>query len=275
MPALQANATTFNPNNLDLTLVASYDRKIRTNTERIWENVLDWEHLPHLHHSSFNYVDLDEAGDWGWRTWSNPDRTAHIELCIDETQYVARSYQADNQVSEIWTYLTPCEDKTDIHVEFYAVDITQDASEKVGKLYLGLYQRLWDEDEEMMLERQLRLTESRNTVLEMDLGPREKLVKRLPLVIQLKRGEFQIMLREDKLIAFSTICPHLLGPLSDVDVASKTLTCPWHGYRFDMRTGECLSPDDASCKLPTPPTIVEDSGNIILKYQESLKFQES
>ncbi len=175
MPALQENSIAFNPNNLELTLIASYDRLIRANVTRVWENVLDWEHLPHLHSASFSYVSLDEAGVWGWRTWSNPERTAYIELCVDETQYVARNYDANEQTSEIWTYLTPEKEQTGIHVEFYATKIKPEAKDKVGKIYLSLYEQLWDEDEAMMMARQLRLSESRNTDTELNLGSREQL----------------------------------------------------------------------------------------------------
>ena len=73
MPANQQNATLFNPNALNLTRVATYERLIRAPEERVWENVLDWEHLPWLHKTSFGYIELDEAGEWGWRTWSNPN----------------------------------------------------------------------------------------------------------------------------------------------------------------------------------------------------------
>ena len=269
MSALQTNATSFNPNKLNLTLVASYDRVIKASTERVWENVLDWEHLPHLHSSSFNHVDLVEAGAWGWRTWSNVEKTSHVELCVGDLQYVARSYRAGDQVSEIWTYLTPEEEHTNIHVKFYGTNIAADAIDKIGSVYLGLYQRLWDEDEAMMIERQRRLDQSRSAETTLDLGPRGDLEKSLPLTIQLKGGEFQIMAINNKLIARSTICPHLLGPLSDIDSDDLTVTCPWHGYRFDIETGQCLSPRTATCKLPRPPAIVEESDNIILTYQES------
>jgi hypothetical protein len=32
-----------------LTLAATYKREVHAGIERIWENVLDWEHLPALH----------------------------------------------------------------------------------------------------------------------------------------------------------------------------------------------------------------------------------
>lgn len=33
-------------------------------------------------------------------------------------------------------------------------------------------------------------------------------------------------------------CPHLGGPLADGIVADTCVTCPLHGWRFDVRTGE-------------------------------------
>ena len=120
MSAQQSNATAFNPNALDLTRVASYARNINAPIMRVWENVLDWEHLPHLHNTSFDYVELDCAGDWGWRTWSNEAHTDHIELTLSNNDsYVARTYQNGQQVSEIWTTLTEQDATTDILVEFH------------------------------------------------------------------------------------------------------------------------------------------------------------
>ena len=37
-------------------------------------------------------------------------------------------------------------------------------------------------------------------------------------------------------------CPHSGGPLSEGSVAGTTVSCPWHGADFDIRTGAVLSP---------------------------------
>ena len=50
-----------------LALAVTYNRKVRVGIERIWENVFDWEHLPVLHETYFNAVELLDIGDWGWR----------------------------------------------------------------------------------------------------------------------------------------------------------------------------------------------------------------
>lgn len=43
----------------------------------------------------------------------------------------------------------------------------------------------------------------------------------------------------DSIIATSGRCPHNRGPLHEGDIDGMTLTCPWHGYGFDLRTGAC------------------------------------
>src|SRR5512143_3022502 len=47
--------------------VAVYERVVGASLERVWENVLDWEHLPWLHAGTFGHVRLLDASDEGWR----------------------------------------------------------------------------------------------------------------------------------------------------------------------------------------------------------------
>jgi nitrite reductase/ring-hydroxylating ferredoxin subunit len=46
----------------------------------------------------------------------------------------------------------------------------------------------------------------------------------------------------DQLVLASEICPHLGGPLSDgrLEEDGCALRCPWHGYKYDTRTGAFL-----------------------------------
>jgi len=37
-------------------------------------------------------------------------------------------------------------------------------------------------------------------------------------------------------------CPHRGGPLADGMVAGDEVICPWHGSRFNIKTGAVLSP---------------------------------
>ena len=268
MSTLQSNATEFNPNKLELVEVARYQRTIDAPLERVWENVLDWEHLPHLHASSFNYIELDDGGEWGWRTWSDAEHAGHLELCVaSRGSYVARSYVGSVQVSEIWTSLEPRAQNTDIDVTFYFPNVEQGASAGLGDTILALYSQLWDEDEAMMRERHRRLAERRDASQSITLGDRDALVRRLrdgdTIRFQLRRREYQLRYHNGELLAHPTICPHLLGPLGAGDLSNGRLTCPWHGYQFDLATGACLSPAHATCSLPANATLTQNVNEII------------
>ena len=43
-------------------------------------------------------------------------------------------------------------------------------------------------------------------------------------------------------VAFSSICPHALGDLSQGWLTANEIDCPMHYYRYNMRTGECTYP---------------------------------
>jgi nitrite reductase (NADH) small subunit len=38
--------------------------------------------------------------------------------------------------------------------------------------------------------------------------------------------------------AIDGICPHQGGPLADGALSGTTVTCPWHGWQFDVQTGK-------------------------------------
>ncbi len=37
--------------------------------------------------------------------------------------------------------------------------------------------------------------------------------------------------------ALDDICPHQGGPLGEGELDSNVVTCPWHGWEFDVTTG--------------------------------------
>ena len=40
-----------------------------------------------------------------------------------------------------------------------------------------------------------------------------------------------------KFYATDNTCPHRGGPLGDGELEGSVVTCPWHGWRFDVGTG--------------------------------------
>ena len=62
---------------------------------------------------------------------------------------------------------------------------------------------------------------------------------------------------DEALVAVPGVCPHEDVSLASGDLDEGTLTCPGHGYRFDLRTGRCGH--DPSLELRRYPiTVVGD-----------------
>ena len=57
-------------------------------------------------------------------------------------------------------------------------------------------------------------------------------------------GDERILLSkvEGKFYAVSEGCTHFDGPLSDGYVEGDEVECPWHGGKFNLRTGESTNP---------------------------------
>lgn len=54
-----------------------------------------------------------------------------------------------------------------------------------------------------------------------------------------------------ELFAIENTCPHQGGPLADgwVDAEEMTVTCPWHAWCFDLRTGKMTLGDFAQQRV--------------------------
>jgi len=56
--------------------------------------------------------------------------------------------------------------------------------------------------------------------------------------------------------ALDGICPHQGGPLGKGSLAGCIVTCPWHGFQFDVTTGQHQT--SRSLVQPTFPVKVEN-----------------
>lgn len=43
---------------------------------------------------------------------------------------------------------------------------------------------------------------------------------------------------DGKFHALDGICPHQGGPLGQGEMCGTTVTCPWHGWQFDVTSGQ-------------------------------------
>jgi hypothetical protein len=204
---------------MSLASVGVYERTVRASVERVWENVLDWEHLPWLHRTTFGDIrPLDVSRD-GWRAEVSM-RAGGAPFVIDvrleraARRYHSRTIDGPGTGTDIVTELAPAgAHATDIRVEFLLPDVSVPHRDAVGAGYVHVYTRLWDEDEAMMMRRQ-SLVDGRLADPQRDVAI------------------------DGVACRFSTICPHQGGPLDQAKVdATGVVTCPWHGRRFDVRTG--------------------------------------
>ena len=253
------NALSENPNGLPMRIAGHYSRVVGASITRAWENVRDWEHLPFLHADSFSDCRLEDEGSWGWRAITKgvgpaADRSSVIEVAIDAnaSRYVSRTLEGGLPGVEIWTQLTergPHE--TGVDVEFHLPHLTEAQAAKAGQNLVTLYIKLWDEDEAMMIARQQAL-DARNgrTQETVPLGR----LNELPRLIETGSGPVCIREFHGKIIAYPARCPHLKAPLQHAEPdESGIITCPWHGYRFDIQTGRSV--DERGLTLGDIPRI--------------------
>jgi nitrite reductase/ring-hydroxylating ferredoxin subunit len=66
--------------------------------------------------------------------------------------------------------------------------------------------------------------------------------------------------------AIGNVCTHMGGPLAEGKLEEYIVQCPWHGSRFDIRTGEVVRPP-AMRPEPTYEVKVENN-NILIRKQK-------
>lgn len=77
-------------------------------------------------------------------------------------------------------------------------------------------------------------------------------------VKSVRAGDEEIALAhvDGSFYATQATCLHLKGPLGEGRLEDSVLTCPWHGWQYDVRTGE--NEFDRAIRLRTYEVHVED-----------------
>lgn len=79
-----------------------------------------------------------------------------------------------------------------------------------------------------------------------------------PCAVSVGRYEVALFNVDGVLYALENLCPHQGGPIADGWVEGVTVTCPWHAWCFDLRTGAMTLGDFAT--IPRFDVRVEDGG---------------
>lgn len=267
-----------------LQYLGNYVRRLPVNMARMMENALDWAHLPHVHSSSFSTIELVDEGRWGWRAKAKPNNDSDdyqlLELLVDhDKNYWATAVLAGPAAHvEIHTQASTLPDgDIEVDVRFYSsIELEKDAVEFYADVLQQQYAVLYHEDSVLMSGRQSSLQDSvtwaaheqRQVLQKVLVGETALLSKSEPLIVETAIGRYCVRRFQERWIVHSAVCSHLLGPLDDsVVTAEGVVTCPWHGYRFNVHTGENV---EGKCRtLATAPALMEIEGRLYLDLATS------
>ncbi len=78
-----------------------------------------------------------------------------------------------------------------------------------------------------------------------DVAARDELVCGASMSVYLEDGrEVALFDVEGVVHCTDNVCSHVKGPLGEGHLEGEIVTCPWHGWQFSVRTGECLDRPD-------------------------------
>ena len=61
-------------------------------------------------------------------------------------------------------------------------------------------------------------------------------------LVEVKSKQIALFNVDGQFFALDSTCTHRSGPLNEGEVSGNEVTCPWHGAKFDVRTGEVMGP---------------------------------
>ena len=83
-------------------------------------------------------------------------------------------------------------------------------------------------------------------------------------VVNVNGTEVALFNVEGEFFAITNTCPHRGGPLGEGYLEGDAVTCPWHGWRFNVKTG--VSPVMPTAKVPTYEVKVE-GGDVLVALE--------
>lgn len=205
--------------------VGTLERVVGASAARAIEDEQDWEHLPHVHAFAFLAVTLNHADRNGWdaNIILRDGQAMRMTVVVDEDRLGFTNATFDVDGSENGRTVCRIEpagnESCKMHLRFLVPDRHGLDRGGAADFYTALWNRLIDEDEPKMIHRARALREGAS----------------------LYRARREAILVDGTVCDVPLVCPHRGLPLDCEPDSESVMTCPWHGYRFDARTGQCLS----------------------------------
>jgi nitrite reductase/ring-hydroxylating ferredoxin subunit len=85
----------------------------------------------------------------------------------------------------------------------------------------------------------------------------DELTAGVPRLVEV--GGLRIVLARvgDAVYACADTCAHKGGPLSEGKLSGTRLACPWHGWHYDVKTGQCVFPGRGASVASYPVAITD------------------
>lgn len=200
-------------------------REVAASAARAIEDELDWEHLPHTHAFAFSSVSLNHADRNGWDAdvVLRDGQAMRMTVVLDDDRlgYTNATFDGDGtENGRTVCRIAPAgPDCCTMRLSFFVPDRPGLDRDAARAFYTAMWNRLIDEDEPKMIHRTRALREG----------------------ARLHKPRRQVVLADGSVCNVPLACPHQGLPLECEPDGDGVMTCPWHGYRFDARTGQCLS----------------------------------
>ena len=72
---------------------------------------------------------------------------------------------------------------------------------------------------------------------------------------------------EGNYYAFGNVCTHMGGPLNEGTLEGFEVECPWHGSKFDVRTGQPTKPP-ARVAVSSYEVKIADNNNVLVRRRQ-------
>lgn len=199
-------------------------REVGASLDRVIEDEMDWEHLAFVHASTFRSAELISGDQRGFEAavvlYDGSPMTMRVTLDDDGQGYVNSTFDPDGtENGRTVCRIDPLgEDAARMRLTFPVPDHPGLDAARAGGFYIDLWNRLIDEDEPKMIFR----------------------AQALKAGAQAHQARRDVVLADGSIARVPRVCPHQGLPLDGEPDADGVITCRWHGYQFDTRTGRCL-----------------------------------